>query len=64
MKTKPNLVGFSGELVSMLSLILIKFPKSANSNHENLPNKIFNRFNKPNSMKVSCNLNLKAQVLE
>ena len=39
MKIKQTLVGFSGELVLMLSLTLIK---STNSNHENPPNKILN----------------------
>jgi len=40
MKIKPTLVGLvqSGESVSLLSLILIKYLESANSNHENPPN--------------------------
>ena len=51
MKIKPTLVGLvhSGELVSMLSLIIIKSRKSANSNHENPSNTMLNRFHKTNS---------------
>ena len=38
-ENKTDLGGFSGEIVLMLSLTLIK---STNSNHENPPNKILN----------------------
>ena len=41
-KIKPTMVGFIGELISMLSLILNKSLESANSNHENPPNTILN----------------------
>ena len=44
---KLTLVGFSGELASMLSLILIK---SAIFNNENPPHTILNRFYKPYSV--------------
>ena len=52
MKIKPTLVGLvhCGELVSLLSLILIKSLESANSNQENPPNTMSNRFNKPISV--------------
>ena len=52
MKIEPALVGFSGKLVSMLSLILIKSLYSTNSNHEILSNKILNRFDKSHSGKL------------
>ena len=63
MKIKPTLVGFSGELVSMFYLILLKSIKSANSNNERSPNPTLNRFKKPYYIENYLQLILKERVL-
>ena len=55
MKIKPTLVGLSGKLGSTLNRVIIK-TRNAPSYHENLPNRILNRFLKLNSVENKMQL--------